>query len=206
MTRRAKVVLAAWAVLTVTIVLAPPPARAIPAFARKYGLRCTACHEAWPVLNDFGRAFRDNGYQLLLGKDDPVTAEPAYIPISIRLTPQYAFTEFTNQLTDQGTKNLKTGGIADIGMDLLTAGTLGKNASFLVVPTGFASDGNVHLESFWVRLANLLGSSWLNLKIGQHEIALPRSAHRPWNLSSTGFVIYGFHANGSISTYDMGAN
>ena len=42
-----------------------PSAQAFPAFARKYGLRCTACHEAWPVLNDFGRAFRDNGYQMM---------------------------------------------------------------------------------------------------------------------------------------------
>ena len=45
-----------------TLVLSSP-ASAIPAFARKYGLRCTSCHESWPVLNDFGRNFRDNGYQ-----------------------------------------------------------------------------------------------------------------------------------------------
>jgi hypothetical protein len=51
-----------------------------------------------------------------------------------------------------------------------------------------------------------LGSSWLNLKIGQHEIDLPRSAHRPWNLSTTGFLIYSFHPNGSISAHDMGQN
>jgi hypothetical protein len=187
-------------------VLSPPPVRGFPAFARKYGLRCTACHEAWPVLNDFGRAFRDNGYQLLLGKDEAVTTNPAYIPISIRITPHYEYDEVTNQPTDQGTKNLHSGSVADIGIDLLTGGTLAKNFSFLVVPTGFASDGNVHLESFWARFDNIFGSSWLNLKIGQHEVDLPRSAHRPWNLSSTGFLIYSFHANGSISAYDMGEN
>ena len=26
-------------------------ANALPAFARKYGLRCSACHESWPMLN-----------------------------------------------------------------------------------------------------------------------------------------------------------
>src|SRR5437867_1989376 len=46
-----------------------PPARAIPAFARKYDLPCSACHEAWPKLNDFGIAFRDRGYQLGNEKD-----------------------------------------------------------------------------------------------------------------------------------------
>ena len=37
---------------------------ALPAFARKYGLRCSACHESWPMLNYFGQEFKDNGYQL----------------------------------------------------------------------------------------------------------------------------------------------
>ena len=40
------------------------PGHAIPAFARKYGLPCSACHIGWPILNNFGLAFRDNGYQL----------------------------------------------------------------------------------------------------------------------------------------------
>src|ERR1700747_2509099 len=31
----------------------------IPAFARKYGMPCSACHEAWPKLNNFGQAFQD---------------------------------------------------------------------------------------------------------------------------------------------------
>ena len=206
MSRRAKVAFNLWAALAAAMFLAPPPAGAIPAFARKYGLRCTACHEAWPKLNDFGRAFRDNGYQMLLGKDDAVTATPGYWPVSIRLTPHYEFDEVTNQPTDQGVKKLRTGGIAGIGMDLLTAGTLFQNVSFLVVPTGFAPDGAVSLESAWVRFDNVLGSSWMNLKIGKHEVDLPASAHRPWNLTSTGYLIYGFHASGSVSSYDMGTN
>jgi hypothetical protein len=179
---------------------------AIPAFARKYGVRCTACHEAWPKLNDFGRAFRDNGYQMLLGKDDPVTTSPAYWPVSIRITPHYEFNEITNQPTDQGVKNLRTGGIAGIGLDLLTAGTLFNDVTFLVVPTGFAPDGAVTLESVWVRFDNLFHSSWANLKIGKHEVDLPVSGHRPWSLASTGYLIYTFHASGSASTYDMATN
>jgi hypothetical protein len=206
MNRRARVAFSGWTVILLASILSPPPARAIPAFARKYGLRCTACHEAWPKLNDFGRAFRDNGYQMLLGKDDTVTATPGYWPASVRITPHYEFNEVTNQLTDQGVKKLRTGGVAGIGMDLLMAGTLADNASFLVVPTGFAPDGAVSLESAWVRVDNLFGSSWANLKIGKHEVDLPASAHRPWNLSSTGYLIYGFHASGSVSSYDMGTN
>src|SRR5947209_20391757 len=113
-----------------------PPAWAIPAFARKTGLRCTSCHESWPVLNDFGRAYRDNGYQLRLGKDDPTTTPPGYWPVAIRITPHYEYNTLSKQDADQGMKDFKTGGVADGAMDLLTAGTLTDNVSFLVVPTG----------------------------------------------------------------------
>jgi hypothetical protein len=182
------------------------PAHAIPAFARKYGLRCSACHEAWPVLNDFGRTFRDNGYQLLLGHDEPTTNPPGYWPVSVRITPRYEFNSTSNQVTDQGQKTLQSGQVGNIGMDLLLAGTLAKNVSFLVVPTGFTSQDGVTLESAWVRFDNLLNSSWLNVKLGKHEVDLPRSAHRPWNLTDTGYLIYGYHPAGSLSLYDLGEN
>ena len=188
------------------ILLTPSRASAIPAFARKYGLRCTACHEAWPALNDFGRAFRDNGYQLLQGKDTPTTTDPGYLPLSLRLTPHYEFNMATHQPTDQGTKTLTSGGVSDIGLDLLLAGTLFDNVSFLVVPTGFASDGRVTLESAWVRFSNLGGSSWANVKLGQHEVDLPRSEHRSWSLSPNGYLIYGYHSPGSASVSDLGEN
>ena len=59
----------------------------IPAFARKYGLPCSACHEAWPMLNNFGQTFKDNGYQLGNGRDAPIYQEPAYWPVMFRTTP-----------------------------------------------------------------------------------------------------------------------
>src|SRR5258708_18083411 len=92
------------------------PSSAIPAFARKYGLRCTSCHESWPVLNDFGRHFRDNGYQLRLGKDDVVTAEPGYSPVSVHITPRYPYTTTTNQATHQGPKSIQSGRRAQRGL------------------------------------------------------------------------------------------
>jgi hypothetical protein len=206
MSRTVRVLFTGGTALLLLTSLTPSRASAFPAFARKYGLRCTACHEAWPALNDFGRAFRDNGYQLGLGQDNPIQTPLAYIPIAIRLTPHYEYDTTSHQQTDQGTKTLKSGSVATIGMDLLTGGTLFDNVSFLVVPTGFTTADGVFLESAWVRFSNLGGSSWANLKLGRHEVDLPRSAHRPWNLSSTGYLIYSYHAPGSASLYDMGEN
>ena len=197
-------------VFLLLLVLCPTSALAIPAFARKYQLRCTACHEAWPVLNDFGRAFRDNGYQTLLGKDDPTTTPPGYWPVAFRLTPHYQVTSITNQPTDQGLKTIRTSsGFNANAFDILSAGTLAPNASFLFVPTFDGTSFSV--ESAWVRFSNLLHSSWLNLKFGHHEVDLPRSAHRPWNLSGAGYLIYGYHPGGpqpagSKSTYSLASN
>ena len=41
--------------LLAVLLPAPKPANAIPAFARKYGLPCSACHIGWPELNNFGQ-------------------------------------------------------------------------------------------------------------------------------------------------------
>jgi hypothetical protein len=186
------------------------PASAIPAFARKYSLRCTACHEAWPVLNDFGRNFRDNGYQLRLGKDDTVTADPGYWPLAVHVVPAYDYTKVTNQQTDQGVKAISSGGIQDAGIDLLMAGVLTPNISFLVVPTGFASDGNAHLESYWAYFSRLIkNSDWFNVRIGQFEVDLPASAHRPLALTDD-YLLFSYHPSvpggNNIAGYDMGQN
>jgi len=39
------------------------PARALPAFARRFNLACGACHSAVPRLNAFGEAFHENGFK-----------------------------------------------------------------------------------------------------------------------------------------------
>src|SRR6266571_1873085 len=45
-----------------------PKASAIPAFSRKYQTSCTTCHNNFPELNDFGEAFKKNGFKF--PKDD----------------------------------------------------------------------------------------------------------------------------------------
>ena len=40
-------------------------AQAVPSFARKHELNCSACHTAYPQLNATGREFKENGYRFL---------------------------------------------------------------------------------------------------------------------------------------------
>ena len=48
--------------------LIPVPAEAIPAFARRYRVSCSLCHNPVPALNDFGEQFAANGYRLATGE------------------------------------------------------------------------------------------------------------------------------------------
>src|SRR6185503_727970 len=57
--------MARWLIL---VALTSLPARAIPAFARRYKTSCITCHTLPPQLNPFGQAFRANGYRLPSGE------------------------------------------------------------------------------------------------------------------------------------------
>ena len=48
---------------------------AIPSFARKYKTSCVTCHYAYPKLNAFGKAFKNNGYRYPQGQDPEMTKE-----------------------------------------------------------------------------------------------------------------------------------
>lgn len=52
----------------------------IPSFSRKYKTSCSTCHYAAPMLNAFGKAFRNNGYRYPAGTDPEMTKEE---PVSI---------------------------------------------------------------------------------------------------------------------------
>ena len=99
------------ALFLVGFLLATGRAEAVPAFARKYGMVCTGCHEAWPMLNNVGREFRDNGYRFGLGRDNLITTHTSYFPMSLIAKPHYEYTKRTNQNTDQGVTDLKSGDV-----------------------------------------------------------------------------------------------
>jgi hypothetical protein len=196
----------------VFIILAScPPAYGIPAFARKYGLRCSACHEAWPKLNNFGQVFKDNGYQLMNDRDAPIWQNLSYFPVSFRITPQW-HRENNNHMAVDHIPGVASSGLTEAsvttsgfdlsGLDLWTAGTLAKNISFLILPSTDAS-GNFHFESAWVRFDNLLGSRWLNLKLGKHELDTPISEKRFLALTASGgfFQLYHFSPTSDINSF-----
>ncbi len=173
--------------------------RALPAFARKYGMPCSACHLGWPMLSAFGQAFKDNGYQLGNERDAPIYQHPSYWPITFRITPNW-HRESQNRVAVDDPNNpggsieakITTHGFDWSGLDFHAAGTLAKNISFYVLPSS-DNTGAFHFESVWGRLDNLFGSSWLNIKLGKFELDNLLSEKRILTLTNVAGTYTNYH-------------
>jgi hypothetical protein len=172
--------------------------RALPAFARKYGMPCSSCHQAWPMLSPFGQAFKDNGYQMMNDRDAPIYQQPAYWPVTFRITPTW-HRENENRAQVDGAAGVSaneasvtTHGFDWSGLDFHTGGTLAKNISFYVLPSS-DNTGAFHFETVMARLDNLAGSSWFNLKFGKFELDNLLSEKRILTLSSISGVYTNYH-------------
>jgi len=174
---------------------------ALPAFARKYGMPCSSCHEAWPKLSAFGQSFKDNGYQMGNDRDAPIFQAPAYWPVTFRITPIWHRESLGRQAVDGpvvGTmtttveQRLTTHGFDWSGLDFHTGGTLAKNVSFYVLPSS-NNAGAFHFESVWARLDNVFGSSWLNIKLGKFELDNLLSEKRILTLTNIAGTYQNYH-------------
>ncbi len=123
--------------------LFPPSASAVPAFARRYGVSCSACHTAWPALSADGWSFKMSGYRRLNGKElTPTTKDievaagalsiPAIPPLAIVGTFGFDFQEVGRRASD-GTTATRKGSSFDFNeLELLAGAPLGKKLSFFL--------------------------------------------------------------------------
>jgi hypothetical protein len=182
-------------VVLVLFLLSCSQASALPAFARKYGMPCSSCHEAWPKLSPFGQQFKDNGYQMGNDRDAPIFQNPAYWPVTFRITPQWHRESTNKAAVDQtatGEAQVTTHGFDWSGLDFHTAGTLAKDFSFYVLPSS-DNTGAFHFEAVWARLDNIAGSSWLNIKMGKFELDNLLSEKRILTLTGISGVYTNYH-------------
>jgi len=172
---------------------------AIPAFARKYQTSCTTCHNNYPELNDFGEAFKKNGFKFpkedeVFVKEPPVMLGakaqkeafpgavypgeiPGTIPIGFRYSGFFTLNSKQPQAvgyvprTDLFTPNTFT---------MISAGSFGQNISFWIdddVSTG-GSGAEGGLGDGYLKFNDLghyfkLPKDTLNVRFGQFELDLP---------------------------------
>ncbi len=133
----------ALAVLSGWFFFLPPPASAIPAFSRRYGVSCSACHSAWPALNAAGWSFKMSGYRRLNGRElQPTTKDidlamgalsvPSIPPLAIVGQFGFDFQEIGPKGSDGSTATRKGSSFNFNELELLAGTPLGKNLSFFL--------------------------------------------------------------------------
>jgi len=138
------------------------------------------------MLNEFGRRFQSNGYQL------PGTVESTPIWMSNQL-PFAAMLHSTFSWTkeEMGMEKKSTFTFARTGADIFTAGTLGKHLSYFAAVVVDPAEGGGYeaaVEVAHVIYNNILPLSNLNLKFGSFRLDLPYPVNLA--LSEAGYLVY----------------
>ena len=173
--------------------------REIPAFARKYGMRCSACHLAVPALNQFGQAFKDNGYRMKNGTDDLRANEPGYWPVFAWLWKNYEYdVQRVGGQTAQRVGRMRDGALVFGGM-----GSVSDKVSFRFLPTVY-EDGFTFTDAGWIRYNQAFGTDWVNIKVGSNEFDVPINGGREYNMSNSRFaVLYAYAVPGTVSRFTL---
>jgi len=68
-----------WFSIVAVALVVVPCSHAIPPFARQYGTSCSTCHNDFPKLNDFGKAFKDAGFKFPKNDEDFIKIPPVML-------------------------------------------------------------------------------------------------------------------------------
>jgi hypothetical protein len=167
-----------------TFLLVPEKAQAIPPFARKYDVNCTACHTAPPILNQFGQRFLENGYQLpgtedggIIGKKKlgEVTLDDVTNFVGFRMvgnvSRSWSFKQQNPPGADKGIAENKTEFTFPDAFTLFTAGTLMKNVGFMVELGHDVEAGSSTVERGFVSFNNIGYHNLAHVRVGRYDPA-----------------------------------
>jgi hypothetical protein len=167
---------------------------AVPAFARRYEVNCSFCHQVFPKLNRMGERFKERGFRL---ENEEPFVRSNWIrsgPVSGRI---------------YGTRYIPQGRDASNAgyLKVLSAGNLGPRFSYWIDDAWLRAGGQTsHLEpdNAWIRF-DLKPSGKLYAKAGRFELDLPASQSRTPHLLP--YTIYSVNTGlepDTIGAYQQG--
>ena len=204
--------------ILIAIQTSAPRAMAIPAFARKYHTSCSTCHSNWPELNDFGLAFKLNGFKfpkddesflkeppLMLGAQAQKEAFPHSIypgelpilPIAFRYSGAFAYNSPQPAAVTAAVGYVPPTDLFQPNtFTIIAASSLGPSLEFWIDDdlAAAGSGANGGMGDAYIKANNFLGYYMhvpindLNVRYGQFEVDLPFTQARTINL--TPYAIY----------------
>lgn len=159
--------------LLVIVLAAPLRADEIPAFARKYGVSCSLCHDPFPRLNAFGETFAGNGFRMAADEvrdtvptGDPLLTLQKDLPLAVR------FDAYVRSISDAEGGQVVTDLQTPWNIKLLSGGMITEKISYYMY--FFLSEhGEVAgLEDAYVQFSDALGTG-VDVLIGQFQVSDP---------------------------------
>lgn len=176
---------------------------AIPAFARKYSMSCTTCHEPFPRLKPYGDEFAGNGF-VLKDKEAPrytVNTGDSRLDLIRQLPLAVRFEGFLKYQSETD-KNVDFS--SPYNMKLLSGGSLTDNVAYYFYFYIYERGEIAGLEDAFLMFNNLFGSE-LDVYFGQFQISDPLFK-RELRLTYEDYPIYTFAVGESKikMSYDRG--
>ena len=174
-------------------------AAAIPVFSREHGLKCSDCHTAFPLLNEFGMEFKQRGFRLP-GENGKYPWELKSLPVSVIGIMQYLNAHENDPVTKARLSTTSKAEIEEV--ELMAAGTAAPKIGFLAEFAQEVADrGTFGNEQIWMQFSDLLPASALNLRAGrmlneQYYLSQKRRLTFQQYLAPVTFNVTGVELNG----------
>lgn len=149
----------------------PDEAGAIPAFARRYKISCTTCHEPFPRLTPYGEEFAGNGFVIpenekkrdyVTGGDDLLWLNRTF-PIAVRFD---AYGVYESERTVEQDLQIPW------GLKLLSGGALYRNIGYYFYFYMSERGEVAGIEDAYIHFNNIGGSA-LDIMVGQFQTSDP---------------------------------
>ncbi len=172
---------------SVLIMLPSNRADAIPAFARRYRVSCSLCHNVVPALSAFGEAFAGNGFRFSSDeepRDTVATGDPLLdlakdLPLAIRVD------AYMNAYTNG---DVATDFETPWNVKILSGGTISKKLSYYLYFFLFERGEVGGIEDAFIYV-NDVGGKPVDLAVGQFQVSDPLFK-RELRLEYQDFAIY----------------
>lgn len=194
------------AALLIALAALPLDALAIPAFARKYRVSCSMCHQPVPRLTPFGETFAGNGFEMAVGEEprdtiatgDPLLRLTNSLPLAVRFEAYQRI--LSDRKTGEATLDQQTPWIVKV----LSGGQVADKISYYMYFLATERGEVAGLEDAYVQFTDIKGSG-VSLIVGQFQVSDP-AFKRELRLSYDDYQPYRVKVGNIASdlTYDRG--
>jgi hypothetical protein len=150
------------------------PARAIPAFARRYGVTCSLCHSPAPRLNAFGERFAANGFEFVPGEPprDTIDTGDDLLRLLRRVDFAFRFDAYVTASTPLKQESTRWDLQTPYLLKMLSGGPIADKISYYLY-FFFSERGEVAgLEDAYIQFTDI-GGSGVSAIAGQFQVSDP---------------------------------